>query len=76
MMQDVHVKLNPVLPRLCSIQQEADYFHQQIGLKFREETRIAFHGAETWTLWKIDKKYPESFEMWCWEDQLDQLCEE
>jgi hypothetical protein len=27
---------------------------------------IALYGAETWTLRKIDKKYLESFEMWCW----------
>ena len=25
-----------------------------------------FYGAETWTLWKTDKKYQESFEMWRW----------
>jgi hypothetical protein len=23
-------------------------------------------GAETWRLWKVDQKYLESFEMWCW----------
>ena len=28
--------------------------------------RIAFYGAETWTLWKVDQKYLVSFEMWCW----------
>jgi hypothetical protein len=27
---------------------------------------IALYGAETWTLRKVDQKYPESFEMWCW----------
>jgi hypothetical protein len=27
---------------------------------------IAFCGAETWTLRKVDQKYLESFEMWCW----------
>jgi hypothetical protein len=27
---------------------------------------IVFYGAETWTLRKIDQKYLESFEMWCW----------
>jgi hypothetical protein len=27
---------------------------------------IALYGAEKWTLWKIDEKYLESFEMWCW----------
>jgi hypothetical protein len=26
---------------------------------------IAFHGAETWTLWAVDQKHLESFEMWC-----------
>jgi hypothetical protein len=27
---------------------------------------IAFYGAETWTLRKVDQKYLESFEMWRW----------
>jgi hypothetical protein len=27
---------------------------------------IALYGAETWTLRDVDKKYLESFEMWCW----------
>ena len=27
---------------------------------------IAFYSAETWTLWKVDQKYLESFEMWYW----------
>jgi hypothetical protein len=26
----------------------------------------ALIGAETWTLGKVDQKYLESFEMWCW----------
>jgi len=26
---------------------------------------IATYGAETWTLWKADQKYLESFQMWC-----------
>jgi hypothetical protein len=26
----------------------------------------ALCGAETWTLGKVDQKYLESFEMWCW----------
>jgi hypothetical protein len=43
-----------------------------MGLKFREETKVvlqlqqSFYGAETWTLRKVDQKYVESFEMWCW----------
>jgi hypothetical protein len=27
---------------------------------------IALYGAETWTLRKVDQKYLEGFEMWCW----------
>jgi hypothetical protein len=27
---------------------------------------IALYGAETWTVRKVDKKYVESFKMWCW----------
>jgi hypothetical protein len=27
---------------------------------------IALCGAETWTLEKVDQKYLESFDMWCW----------
>jgi hypothetical protein len=27
---------------------------------------IALYGAETWKLRKVDQKYLESFEMWCW----------
>jgi len=24
------------------------------------------YGAETWSLLKVDRKYLEGFEMWCW----------
>jgi hypothetical protein len=27
---------------------------------------IPVYSAETGTLWKLDLKYLESFEMWCW----------
>jgi hypothetical protein len=42
------------------------------GLEFREKLvkcyiwSTALYGAESWTLWKVDEKYLESFEMWCW----------
>jgi hypothetical protein len=39
---------------------------------------IALYGAETWTLWAVDQKHLESFEMWLvedGEDQLDRSCE-
>ena len=26
----------------------------------------ALYGAETWTFRKVDQKYLQSFEMWCW----------
>jgi hypothetical protein len=26
---------------------------------------IALYGAGTWTVWKVDLKYLERFEMWC-----------
>ena len=27
---------------------------------------IALYSAETWTLWKVDQEYLESFELLCW----------
>jgi len=63
-MQDCHGK--------SSFQQEAS-FHQQIAFTFKEETsRVApfeycFVRCWEWTLRKVDQKYLESFEMWCWE---------
>jgi hypothetical protein len=27
---------------------------------------LALYGAEKWTLRKVNQKYLESFEMWCW----------
>ena len=27
---------------------------------------IALYGAETGTVWAVEKKHVESFEMWCW----------
>jgi hypothetical protein len=27
---------------------------------------MALNGVETWTLWAVDQKHLESFEMWCW----------
>jgi hypothetical protein len=38
MMQNLEVKLNPVLPQQKQYQLEENYFHQQIGIKFKEET--------------------------------------
>ena len=27
---------------------------------------IALYGAESWTLWAVDHKHLNGFEMWCW----------
>jgi len=62
------VKLNPGLSRQNSVQQEECSFHQQIGLKWvkRYIWSIAFYGAETWTLRKVDQEFLRSFKMCCW----------
>jgi hypothetical protein len=31
------------------------------------------YGAETWTLWKVDQKYLESFEMWS-RKRMEKIC--
>jgi len=43
-----------------------------LGLNIRKKLvkcyiqSIAVYGAETWTLQKLDQKYLDSSEMWCW----------
>jgi hypothetical protein len=27
---------------------------------------VGLYGAEIWTLWAVEQKHLESFEMWCW----------
>ena len=55
-----------------SIQQEEGYFHKQIGLTLEEEASKALHLERSiiwrwyWTLKKVDQKYLDNFEMWCW----------
>jgi hypothetical protein len=47
-------------------------FQYETEVQFKEELvkcyilSTAFNGAETWTLRKVDQKYLESFQMWCW----------
>jgi hypothetical protein len=47
-------------------------FTSKLDLYFRKNNvkcyiwSIALYGAEKWTLRKVDQKYLESFEMWCW----------
>ena len=35
---------------------------------------MALCGVETWTLRPADKKYLESFEMWCWRRMEKIIC--
>jgi hypothetical protein len=60
MMQGVHEKLRPGL-----LQQKQHSTRRLSSVKCYIWS-IALYGAETWTLRKLDQKYLESFEMWCW----------
>jgi hypothetical protein len=72
MMQDVHVKLNPILA--CQKQhptwrelfiRKLDLYLRKIPMKYCIWS-TAVYGARTQTLRKVDQKYMESFEMWYW----------
>jgi hypothetical protein len=72
MMQGVHVKLNPKLPwPEAAFNKKKTLFTRKLDLSLRKKLvkcyiwSIALYGAETWTLWKVDQKYLESFEIWC-----------
>lgn len=62
--------------RICtakaSFSKRRTFFHQQIGLKYKEETigilhlEHSFYSTETWTFREIDQKFRENCEMWCW----------
>jgi hypothetical protein len=47
-------------------------FSSKLNLELRKKLvkcyiwSIDLYGAETWTIRKLDQKYLESFEMWCW----------
>jgi hypothetical protein len=69
MMQDVHVKLNLLLP---AFNKRKALFSSRLDLNLWKKLVKCYNwskalcGAETWTLQKVDKKYLGSFEMWCW----------
>jgi hypothetical protein len=67
------MKLNPEL----SLQKQHStrrrlFFTSKLDLNLRKKLvkcyiwSIAFYGTEMWTLLKVDQKYLESFEVWCW----------
>jgi hypothetical protein len=67
------MELNPGLPwQKTEFNEKKDLFSCKLDLNLREKLvkcyawSIAFYGAEMWTLRKVDQKYLESFEMWCW----------
>jgi len=76
MMQDVCVELNPGLPwqkqHSRRRKRRRRLFTSKLDLNLRKKLvkcyiwSIASYGAETWTLRRVDQKYPECFEMWCW----------
>jgi len=48
------------------------FYVQYLDLELRKKVvtcyiwSIALYDAETWTLWAVDQKHLESFEIWCW----------
>jgi hypothetical protein len=62
----VHIRVT------CSLNRPNNLFTSKLGLNLRQRVAkcyfwsISFYGAETWTLQKVDQKYLEIFEMWCW----------
>ena len=55
-------------------------FTSKLDLNLREKLvkcyiwSVEFYGAENLTLWKVDQKYLESFEMWCWRRMENVKC--
>ena len=49
-----------------------NFFTSKLDLNLRKKPvncciwSTALYDAETWTLRKVDEKFLESFEMWCW----------
>jgi hypothetical protein len=43
-------------------------FTSKLDLNLRKKLLKCYieNTAETWALWKVDQKYLEGFEMWCW----------
>ena len=73
MMQDVHVKLKPGFAMAkAEFNRKELLFTKKLDLNLKKKVvqcyvrSIALHGAETWTLWKVDEKYLEISVMWCW----------
>ena len=64
------VHSNTVLPSTSKPPQRSLSYNLNIELKKKSVScyvwRIDLYGSETWTLRKLELKYFESFEIWCW----------
>jgi hypothetical protein len=60
----------------ATFNKEKTLFTSKVDLNLRKKLvkcyiwSIALCGAETWTFRKVDQKYLESFEMWCWRMEI------
>jgi hypothetical protein len=72
MTQYVHVELNAGLAWQKQPSTRRRPFTSKLDLNLRNKLvkcytcSTALCGAEKWALRKVDQKYLESFEMWCW----------
>jgi hypothetical protein len=79
-MCDVHAKVQDCCEKRAAFNKET-LFTSKLDLNLSKKlancyiSSIAFHGNETWTLRKVNKKYLEKFEMWYWRRYLERLCE-
>jgi hypothetical protein len=70
MMQDVDEKSSIALAKAAF--NKKTLFTSKLDLNLRKKLvkcyiwRKALYGAETWTLRKVDQKYLETSETWCW----------
>jgi hypothetical protein len=67
----IEIKLRIAMEK-AAFNKKKTLFTSKLDLNLRKKLvkcyicSIALYGAETWTIWKVDQKYLESFEMWCW----------
>jgi hypothetical protein len=72
MMQDVHVKLDPGLPRETQHSTGRRLFTNKLDLNLWKKLvkcyiwSLELYDAETWSVQMVDQKYKEGSEMLCW----------
>jgi hypothetical protein len=66
------MKSRIVMEKIAALNRKKTLLTRKLDLHLRKKLlkcciwSIAFYGAETWTLRKVDRKYLGSFETWCW----------